>query len=698
MKARRWMMLGALAFACADEPPPPSGSFARPSGLAYVEREPESGAKRADIFVADSEAEGVRVVQLRQRLDEAGAPVDEHTLVPGLAALFPIAVSAPGFPTRLAISSDGNRLFVLAPAKSSIHVLDVRPLPYGASAAQTDALVRLGTIDLPSVLAQSIILTDLAVLPSADADRLVVVGRTEQDDGVVVALEVAAGGATVNKVELVEGLEAPTTILVHGSELVISSPTSSSVAIARVRTSTEAGILGALRFEDVGGPTDGLVDAGASGVLALRLDRTSAVVLSEANGTLARSTQLFAGSPYTPDEERSDPDLGGRIDLRGPRVISGATARLASFIHPSDVQKKKEEQRDLLAGKLDDQGLGNVVLLMHADARATFLIGPMFDIFIPVQPYVTTMRMDAALAEPACGKVEELCGQTVGTSCSGVEVTIDPEASERRYTIEYRGRVSAGKGGELMPKPGGFVFVPDGADVSLVQPGDAIGIALTSRENCDSEQRVSIATTGTVTAVGEQQIEVAFELAVPRCPSDPLELLEFEIRASKNGVSVSEVDGLGRFVRVLERVATASTANARASLAVPAALTMTTTSTSTAFTCRAVEPICFSDDDCTTSCDAAKDECPRRCLQCPESDPSCLRLRSLECSRIEVVVPASPAFVLDASVPGSFFAAVPDRMVFSPMRGSWFASFPGARGLSETVLSAAEGLLNDIIR
>ncbi|MBI2373098.1 MAG: hypothetical protein HYV07_03785 [Deltaproteobacteria bacterium] len=674
--------------ACQDEPPPPTGSFLRPAGLAYVER---TKGVLADLFVADSEAEGVRVVQLRRSEGEEG-PVDEHTIVPAPAALFPLAMRAPGFPTRLALSDDAVRLYALAPAANAIHVLDVRPVPFGASASETDALVSLGTVELDTIGLGGFVAADLITLPGpASIDRLAIAGSSIDGTGMVATIDVAAGSAAVGATQTSTVPAAPRSLVRHGRELVVSSSETQVVSVARVRTATEAGALSAFRAVEVGGPTDALVDAEGVGVLAIRMDRPSVVVLEDGPLGLMRSERAFA-SVYAADEDLGAPDAVGRIDLRGPRVVAGSAAMVDAFPDPEDIAA------DLLGGR------GLAVILLHSDARVSFLLGPDLRIVALDDARVKRLSERAGRLEvqgctlsevPVCKEEDDPTSVPAEPVCEPGSLTA-PRDKARRLTIEFRGRVAGGRTGTLSPDPEGFKLMAEGVDLSAVRPGDLVRIALRPRVRCDANDRIDIVSTGTVTDAGED-LTVAFSgLAIPRCPTDPLELLEFDVRPAEREMVSTEVDDEGGFDHVLERVRTTSTSGSEsASVTFPVRLTMTSTSP---FRCVAAGPrACWTHEDCRSAeCVAATAKCPGTCGVC--LPPSCLELEPIICSGLDVEVTAGRASVLDPSLSRAFLPALPDRVVFSAMRTSWFTSFPGARGLAETIVDPTLGHNKSFIR
>lgn len=175
--------VGLAAVACDDDAANPVGDLSRPSGLLYVER-PDN---RGDLFIADSEVEGVRLLQFQlvnDRLFQAFA------LAP--AVFSPLIIPTPGFPTQMAFASEtdgsapasdppckpaeegavrvsahaGGRLYVLSAVGVSvdpisrdervgfIHIVDARDTSRDAFPARgsNPGLESLGEIPLQQVL------------------------------------------------------------------------------------------------------------------------------------------------------------------------------------------------------------------------------------------------------------------------------------------------------------------------------------------------------------------------------------------------------------------------------------------------------------------------------------------------------------------------------------------------------------------
>lgn len=127
----------ALA-ACQENPPEPATNLRLPLALEQIRR----GDGRSDVFIADAEAQGVRVLQY-----SGGA----RRFLRGPAILNATTVSAPGYPTQVSAARDGTgtRLFALAPGQGILHALSVAEAEFQASFdSGRPPQVRVGTVVL----------------------------------------------------------------------------------------------------------------------------------------------------------------------------------------------------------------------------------------------------------------------------------------------------------------------------------------------------------------------------------------------------------------------------------------------------------------------------------------------------------------------------------------------------------------------
>ncbi len=374
MTARRlWIPMLVALVGCEDDPPVPSGNLARPSGLAFVERAPGFAGltplQRSDLFIADAEAQGVRVAQFTEQLGSDGrlrfAP---PFFVPAPVAYFKLAAEAPGFPTRVVaapsfLSGDREvptRAYVLAAARGELHVLEMADVPYQAPAT-VDTHVRVGGIDLlalePTGVPVDVALVE-AETPTGEDQLLVLFDGLGDAPGRLWWLGVSAlDPSSVRRIGSAPVPPGAMRVVFRAAErraLVNSTETGAVTEVSLVE-----GTPLAARALFAGGPTGTLIDAGELGVLALRLDRSAAVWFAPGPGGFERP-RLPLPSPYD-DEQPREP---GVLALRVPLAVVGAHARLEGFGLPDG---------STFAGEAPGR---DVVLVVHTDARATYIVGP----------------------------------------------------------------------------------------------------------------------------------------------------------------------------------------------------------------------------------------------------------------------------------------------------------------------------------
>lgn len=362
--------------ACSSQPPPPSGALSRPSGMLYVPRD----RYNADLFIADSGAQGIRVLQM-QRAKDATSDAIEYVSAP--VVFFPLIIPAEGFPTRLAHTAQDDpahdRIYALAPATSILYVLATAYSRFGET-AEAPSNVALSTLPLRPVLraalagvpaaggsaatasaaisAVNIATSSCAAAERTCADAMLVAFQYVTPAGAGAALarlvirEVPSpGGATAGTATVASGgapqhlnfaidpagtsavavNDGPRDIVPRPTEGVVLASSSGTRAISAVATSS-TGRLVSTSTIDVGGPTVGLVDARDRGVFALRLDRPSVVLLTTDGHRIARATRAQVPTSTTPYSDPAtyvtDPDQVGRFDLPSSPVVSGAYGRL----------------------------------------------------------------------------------------------------------------------------------------------------------------------------------------------------------------------------------------------------------------------------------------------------------------------------------------------------------------------------------
>ncbi|MBK8010601.1 MAG: hypothetical protein IPK13_04585 [Deltaproteobacteria bacterium] len=450
----------------------------RPSGLAYVQR----SSDRADVFVADSEAQGIRIIQFRRAPD--GTVVS--TFVPGPVVLFPLVLRADGFPTRLSVSRDvgltggQSRLFGLAPAVAALYVLDVTELPYAGRTLGTDNNVTLGAVDLAALTQDDAFAVDVATLGfegtalDEGADYVAVafdgtgstasnltVFRIERGPNVTTPVE----GEYADRYDAVSIVEAtpiaagPRSMLVRidpddpsrGVVLVSSVATDTITEISFALTTQTSTVIASTRLIDVGGPTARFVDMGARGALALRTDRSSLVMLEPSDpgeaadadihahgaGHLVRSTDDF-GSPFATREERARGETRGRIDLSA-NDDAQAPLVAGAFGQAYEINESLSGP-NLLSGT--STASKDVVLLMRSDGATSFLAG---DPLRPVMTASTAIRRvhqlssDVAVNVDACDSIAGVCGDDASVGACAASVLSASFDSTRKVRVSLGG-------------------------------------------------------------------------------------------------------------------------------------------------------------------------------------------------------------------------------------------------------------------
>ncbi len=740
-------VLALTAAACTDEPPPPSGNLDRPSGLAIVDR----GEGRSDVLIADSEAGGLRVLQLRRTTEIDGSFFDEESFVFAPSVFFPLAIPASGFPTDVAVSKsptgavpaegDQDRAYVLAPATAQLHVLDVRAAGYRISATAANTYYSRGSIDLEGVVAEPAIPVDVETLPSRAGLDVVVVALDVlgADHGLVAVLHLRndADPPSVVQVETRRVPAAPRELGLRAEApagLWLSSATSTVVAFVPVTTASAAEVLGAPVEVEVGGPTLRVVDAGPTGALALRLDRASAVWIDTSSGQPRRGTMPLT-TPFTPAEELGTPDARGRLDLRPSPAVAGAHARLASLPSvplpdPGGDGNQPPVDQIRAEDKNGSDGLADVVALVHADALLSFVVGSPPRLALSRGAGLTGLRAvrSASVSVDGCARIT-----AGGASCEAFErnAATDPGCAADAFSVPPTadGRIEAVYRAPLVDAAGGSwsVRVVGGrAMVELSQAGRAGRGTFAARQvrigdRADFTVRArditacaapdgDLVVTATVTWVGETVLELEAEVAalapLDRCETTlPLSWLVVRPAGAELVVRSVGVGATQPILEVYERVPVVDRGDQVATLTAPIRATLRA---SGRFACEPVESgaFCSTDADCGGGgCVASSQEaCLGRCAD-PCSDPestSCPALRppGLRCDGVVFEVEgAIVSAVVPAGVPNqAVTSAAPDDVAFEPTRGSFFVSYPGARAVGEAVLSPTAGPVMGLIR
>lgn len=284
------LWVGSLV-ACEDQNTFITGRLGRPTGLAYVERVSQTGPngeelRRSDILLADTEAEGVSVIQFVQGFDDDRESVFERPeyFLPSSAVFFDLAISAPGFPTKVLVSpatdAEPELAFVLSTTNSRIYILNVAEAPYRSSADELEVAgsnQRLGTIDLNQLENIVGVPTDIALMgrSGAGTERVLVTfeGPGRGAPSLLVMLDLSLGSpGEMEEVDRIEVSEGAYSVVYRDEEqaALVSSAATSSVSV--VALSEDDGFLSSESIY-VFGPTRQVVNFGPTGVLAIRSDR-----------------------------------------------------------------------------------------------------------------------------------------------------------------------------------------------------------------------------------------------------------------------------------------------------------------------------------------------------------------------------------------------------------------------------------------
>lgn len=661
------LLASMLAAGCDSEVPEPAASLRRPSALAYAARTSTTGAfpRRADLFLADSEAQGVRLVQLLQDVDAAGIPFDRLSFAPAPSVFFPLLIPAEGFPIDLALSADSTRLFALSPLEKRLHVLDVEEIAFNAPPG-SDHNRHLGEIDLDALVspgATPVAVASLGVAGGADV-VLVAFDAGNGAPGLLAALVIPRGGSvSPSSSEVVELGPAPRDLVVRGGSVLATSAASPFVTVVAAAADGSP-ILSPATYVDVGASTSLLVSAGAAGVLALSPEAGAAFVLVEVAGGIERSSASFT-SPYARTPE------AGRVDLPPSPATAGAFGRLRSPIVslPSGVTVLFE-------------GVSDVVAITHIDGETTLLRGESLELLPSSAVGLASIRTcDGRAAVELSPEVRNPVG--VLGSRGGV------------LRGSFRGALARSRTATITAAGAGLFELTDPAvhrfDDRQIRAGDPVLLQLDVPASCTSTgaahiELVLTATTSTVTA---DRLVLSVEDPPPAldcAPGAALPVAVYEVYPAAADVVVARYTGTS-VSRVLERRSVVGTSGgSRVDLSTTLILAFTSSVGFTCETTRAAGALCLADDDCAGSvCVFDAGACAGRCeAPCPEGAARCVTEEVVRrCTGL--VAELEPAVASDAA----------GDIVFSPLRGSFFMSQPAARRLTELYQSSDGTLQND---
>lgn len=707
IRSMNWSLCAvALVAACGDDPPDPSGNLNRPSGLAYIEHDDGT----ADLLIADSEAQGVRVVQLRS---------DGVWFVPSPALFFPLAIPATGFPTDIA--AFGGRAYVLAPSRCTneptpkcgvVHVLHVEAAAFGISSSNADTYYPLAEISLSGYVADATAV-DIAVLPARGGQHQVVVAFDEGTQGrlIVLSVDPATGAATFVDSAIVEA--GPT-------EIAVRSEAPAGVLVASVAgrkfsfvpLGVGADVLDQPVSLDAGGPTRAIIDAGKAGALALRLDRPAAVAFDVLGGQLVRSAATMV-TPFTDLAAVGTATEAGVLALRSSPPVAGAHAQRSSLFAPGSTTELFSPS-DLDA----TTGLGDAVLIAHTDGLQSLLIGKPFRVAVTQTSTIVhadrTRRDDVTVVQCPGVSPPLSCQESIDRVRAELDIVQGGSAAvpacrdgminvhrtfARNLYARYRGALVSTRGGTLIrdrvAAAGAQTFVlshpnfTTPPDLSYLERAIATGDgAMIQIEAACSGSTRRFVSTGTVTAVGATQLLIDLPATDPLtmavgCPAE-LEVRRYEL--FPGGREVVVTNGLGSGATVLERRAV-TTAGSKDSVQLLQPLRATIESAA-GFGCT-VEPAsvgCQITEDCGTGdCVQESGQCPLLCSNpCNDANQGCPFVEMERvCSGIKFEMTGATQSLIQID-DAQTQPVLPDDVVYAPVRQSWYVSLPGVRAVSET--------------
>ncbi|MCA9551767.1 MAG: hypothetical protein KC933_17150 [Myxococcales bacterium] len=716
MRSRTLYLGLLLTWGCQSNTPDATGVMERPVGLAVVPRT----ANREDLFIADSEAQGVRLQQFS--LDSEGALRSAFALGP--AVYFPLVIPARGLPTELAYVEGQDRLFVLSPswkdATGEVGGLHVQAV-VGATSIESHATEPsnelLGTVPL-SALGIDGVPVDVEVLtPGSAVDEVAVLFDVLGGEGVLALLEVTHDPVSATLVDQVVVGPAP-------RQMAQTSPGVLMVALADEAASpgnlavvsTASGALD-VRQVDVGGPISRVVPVKDGRALALRLDRASVMVV-EADGTV--STRDYP-SPYTPLEERGQ--VPGRIDMP-LMVVAGAQGAVTTF-----------PGLTITTGETLP-----VVQLVLLDGTARFLVG---DDLVPqreAEAYLSAMLRNSGEADPSyireCAAESVLwCVGAEGTdpACPGLIQVERPSAAV--YRAVYRGDLVRSRSAEVtvLDDTGKVALaVPEVTDMleRLVVPGDEALIQLFLPACADRpDASVELYAHATVEEAFRERlvlqlVDFAEGTAVlddVACHVDAVlaatlvEVYPAGAEAVLQQVSNETITGIQARVPVVDGPSgqQAARIDTRAD-GLPTDLGLTLASAS-GFSCLegtegrrcASNTDCGSGRGCASTSDITGISCPGVCASTCTSDTTCLPDEIVrQCSGVELAV--TPTTLVRANLGDNELRgvaatvtevvnSVPYDTVWLPIAGGWVTSFPGSRDLL-LLRSRSTGFIVNVFR
>lgn len=508
----------SAAIGCQDDQPDPTGDLERPSGLVLIERPTtvernggtEITVRRADLLIADSEAQGVRVQRFQETVTVStvtsmtGTVTETLTststeraleFVLGPTVYFPLVIPAEGFPSELdaVAREDRARAYVLAPAapvriphadrelvgqanllgkrdptapaEPRLYVLDVTA-PEPLAARSTDEGNRtLGYVPLADTAGEGVPVDVIAwAEEGANTDRVAILYDDLDGGGRLVGLDVdpevgspqlARLLATSTAADVVPPPVAFEVPVGGAPRSVVRMPAEAGdpvvmlVAVAGGPDLAQVTIDGAVtstRAVPGIGPTARIVPIDARRALALRSDAAAVVVLEADASGAFARSTRTFRSPYAPLDARGPAAVPGRVDLPQPATSGARGAPLG------------------LVGLEDAADVGAVMLAL-LDGHALFLRADTLEPVVEEPSEVTLVRSSAF--DLTSASVRE-CDAATLAWCSDNDATPDvcaglvqsPRAEDALYRATFRG--------PLLTQRDPLVVLPPESDTALV--------------------------------------------------------------------------------------------------------------------------------------------------------------------------------------------------------------------------------------
>lgn len=727
------LVLVALGAACNNDTPDTTGDLVRPAGFALVPRGQEtlfdgSEATRIDVFVADSESNGVRTLQMAGLLADAADPTSafiSQVFVSSPAIFFPLVMPAPGFPVEVAPGT-GDRVYVLSPGSFSLddatgtsveftgalHVLDVPRLDFGARVEDGYA-----PLAFPTNLADWVpggVPVDLQMLPSeGDGDRLAVLFDAFGGAGAVVVATFDEAGALGETATLPVG-RAPRDLVFDATRNLLLVAHAGETDAALHQLQWDGATLTATTTLDVGGPISSVVlapstsTASVDQALALRLDLTAVKrLVATSSGAYVADDRPSSLLLSTDDATAAEPGL---VFLPSA-AVTGASGFVEDF--PDELADLSLDEQALLRPTDFAQTNVDTVMLALLDGRAAFLSGDPLRLRIDRNPRPRSVRE----ATPAAGAVSVVdCGAStlqcttaaandcVDGSTSAIEIA-RPRSEATLYNVRYRGNLLTARDiayTGALTNGGVQLTFPVDTTAAQLAPGDEARIQIAEWPNCTRP-----VLTGTVAAVGDGDLEVAISAAaLGDCGAQegPGSAERLEVYPVGEEIVVTRLDGDLEIVEVQQR---APIVGQRAQVAADVAFTVNVASGASCAPAAIGQVRCGSPSVCGAgrTCEAPSGDCPAYCSAgCSASSDLCrpdLTLR--DCPGVDVIVdPVNLSlFDLDAASDASSAEevnAVPYRTQWIDLAGGvWLTSFPGSRTMVR-LRATASGFATQLTR